>query len=1063
MTYGQRISESGKSASRPGERPGPVEGTLQEELLARYWWGVSVSTGALLEASVAMLFLTYKTTRGFLSLEDYCRRELEWRHSEYEGTFTSEERAALRADPIERSYDPQLNAKILTKVWTSLGSDVVARVKELQRLVGEASHDPPRVMSKRQLRLLLHRVFRKQQDIRDKILRFCQTSIERELEILIRRKWELKQSLEKVYKKLSDYKMLLSLIPLERAIFMMTTTQHLLAIHTDQVPDVAGLAMAPDLRRVPRAVMELERLSQQLAVTREQMTKINASVRSLGGTYVSLFLRHELVHMAKVLVEAGGEGVNDGDLDLYVSKLRREKSDCVGRLRVIGKSEVLGFQEIAAKQSYSVHLWLLSRTLCKLNVEKVYSVMELEDRSILSVEELLNGKWPSIIITGPIGSGKTCLSQFIFRHWRDGGSAIASLSEVDLVVPLASEHASGRSFVHHIRVSMFPEGLRGAQDDHVYASLRQLKVLFVLDLKFVTEGVAQATRELSAGLGGNRMIIMARPEVAVILRQFLRNVDVKMAHIHPLEGPLLENLCEDFLRCRTVEGPPPPFAFGEPGRNGDHARQNNNALSGVEKGTCNRSNINMQVKHFIETLMSEKRDEELMFPLPIAYMIFLWEEERSRLKKVTSVSRLFQTLMSWCKSRLRLEIQESRAASGRDVQRTVKKVMESAYHIASETFAAEARLHQPTMECFQALSPLLACVTASQRCHTGQKHAHLLLHGALAEFIYAYSIVDKFPKERHIIPKCFYRPKLPQILPVSLVENTGGKYVSVIQHVFSLLCQRGLPHADAREMKQLAELYLNSGVSNDDYIAWACLLRRGGWQGPMKKVVSQVFKPNTTWKACESGRQTHALCALVTHGVHLPQHADVTGRMDPEVMAVLRARPEISVRVLPPRDFRGMRSLEPSDVLVCELQDAGNLVEFWGRLNENGAAALASMSRLYCLHLCLASLPALNAFSRSLGECVNLHQLHLHLELPQTVAPDRLRSLACPTSLKAHLRLYDVSDLSWEWVVRVVKRLGGPFQDVTLLRTRLSPPVLQRLKEKLLPTHVHVCEANAAE
>lgn len=1063
MTCGQRISESGKGTTRPRRSTERVGWTLEEELRARYWRGVSASTAALFESSVAMLFLTYKATRGSLSVENYCRRELDWKFSKYKDTFAFEERVALECDPLERSYDPELNAKLLTKVWTVLGSDVVCKVKALQRLLGEASHDPPRLASKRQLREHLCRIFRSQQDIRDKILRFCQASIERELEILSLREWKLKLSLGKLFKELGDYEHLLSLIPLERAIHMMTKMHLVLAISGDQAPDMEGLAMAPELRHVPRALPELEQLAHLLASTFEQMAKTSASVERLGGAYESLFLSDKLVDIAKILVKVGGEDVSDGDLGLYISELRREKSDCVGRLRVLGKSEILGFHEMSVKKSYSVHMWLLSRTLCNLNVEKVYSLVEFEDRSTLGVEELLNGKWPLVIISGPVGSGKTCISQYIFRRWRDGGSPIARLAEVDLVVPLAAEHASDRSFVRHIRKFMFPQGLCGTQDDLVYASLRQLRVLFVLDLEFVTKDVGEATSELFAGLGENNMIVMARPEVAGILRRFLRGADVKMAHLRPLSKLRLQNLCADFLSCRTGEELP-HFAHGDQGGNCVVARKNNNSLSMAKKCPFNRSNINIQVRDFIETLMSEKRDEELRFPLPIAFMMLLWEEDRSRLRKVTSVSRLFQAAMSWCASRLRQEVQESTAPSSRkDMQRKAKKVMESVFHIASETLTSEAQLNHPTMECFRALSPFLACVTAPRRTHSSQKHAHVLLHGALAEFVYARSIVDKVPKERNIIQRCFPLPKLPNIFPVRLVENTGGKYVTVIRHVVLLLWQLGLHDIDARDAKHLARLYLEGGVSRNNYMAWVSLLHEGAWPGAMKKAVAQVIEHNPTWRATEGGRQTHALCVLVTHGVYGPQRAVVTTPVVRDVMAILRVRPEIGVCVSPPRDFQGVRSLELSDALVHALQDPGNLEEFWGRLDVKGAAALASMSRLRSLHVCLASLSALRAFSRSLADCVSLRQLHLYLELPEKVAPDRRCSLACSASLEAYLHLSNVSDSSWEWAVRVIKGVGGPFQDVYLSHTRLSPPILHSLKDSLRPTRVHVCESKSEE
>lgn len=1025
---------------------------------ARYWKGVSVSTGALFESSVAMLFLTCKATRGSLSVEDYCRRELKWTLSEYKDTFTFEERVALTGDPLERSYDPELNLKLLTKVWTMLGSDVVAKVKDQQRLLGEASYDPPRLASKRQLREHLCRFFRRQQDIRDKVLRFCQASIERELKTLSRHKWKLKLSLENVFKTLGDYKVLLSLIPLERAIQMMTTMHLLLAIRSGQVPDVEGLAVAPELQHVPRVLPELKQLNRLLASTSEQMAKVSASVESLGGAYESLFLLDKLVDIAKALIEVGGEAVSDIDLDFYIRELRQKESDCVGRLRVIGKSEILGFYEISVKKPYSVHEWLLFLTLCKLNVEKVYSLVEFEDRSILSVEELLNGKWPLVLLSGPVGSGKTCVAQYIFRRWRDGGSAYTRLDEVDLVVPLAAEHASDHSFLRHIRKSLFPQGLCGAQDGHVYESLRQLKVLFVLDLEFVTKDVGEATRELSEDLGENKMIIMARPEVAVILRQFLEGADVKVAYLHPLGGLLLENLCADFLSCRTVKELS-CIAYGEQGGNRVVARQNNKALSLAERVPYNRSKINIQVRDFIETLMSEKRDEELMFPLPIAFMMFLWKEDRSRLVKVTSVSRLLRAVNSWSDSRLRLEVQEATASSiKRDVERKVRKVKEAVYHKASEALTSEARLNHTT-ECFRALSPLLACVAASRSSHSFRKHDHVFLHGALAEFVYARSIVDKLPKGKHV-PRCLSPSKLPHIFPVRLVENTGGKYVTVIRYVLLLLRQLGLRGTDG---KHLVRLYLDGGVSQNYYMAWASLLHEGAWQGTLKKAVSHVIEPIDTWRATAGGRQTHALCTLVNHGVCRPRQAVVTARVDRDAMTTLIAHPEIGVCVSPPRDFHGVRSLEPSDALVHALQDPGNLEEFWGRLGEKGAAALASMRRLRSLHLCLSSLPALNAFSRSLADCVSLRQLHLYLELPQTEAPDRLRSLACPPSLEAYLHLSDVSDSSWEWAVRVVQGVGGPFQDVYLSHTRLSPPVLQSLKDALRPTRVHVCEAEAEE
>lgn len=1061
----------------------------EEELEVRYFWAVGVTTKALLETVVAMVFLTC-TTHDCRSVREYCKRQLKWGRSHMKNVFTDREMQFLRGDPTEEPFGADLNIKLLTKVWTGLGEDVAKKIEELSRLILVAIHDPSRICSREHLWRDLDQLFSKQKELTQCVLRYCHRILEQNLSSLFREKLVLRRGLGVMYKELMSAKESICFAAIDRAVANMESTHQLFTIVEGKVPDLSSsLSVTEMLSNLLEKTNTLDLFGKWLDSYEERVLQLAARIYEIKKLYVNLIDMGSLYDIIQELNYIGGTYVSTHDLREWHQRLINLRQERKERLKVVGRSELCSYSAWSDAFLYDVSRWLLTRRATTLNVEKVYSLIQKSDtKEIITVDNFFSIQIPQVIIlSGPVGSGKTCLRRYLFTEWRSGCSPIRHLSEFQLFLSLTSENVRSGSFLHHLRIKILPRALAGLKNSEVIDTLQQLKILFFLDATSgATGGVAAAVEELTTALGRSTMIITIRPEKMKEMLEIFRHLKIKpvVADLLPLEGSQLKNLCLDFIK---VLYPPENSTVTDklllPYNGKSHNQFQEGSLPLVSSswdfgqvrvgrgpegclhhGYSDKLHvIENSVRRFLEKLLSEQREEEVLYPLPLAYMIMLWVDDPRKLNNVLTLSHLYEEVISFCESELRAKMQKLYVVKKQEIWRRSKETMNKLFNMASRIFTngdrSNLNLRSETREdlnmsviCSDGLYPFLICFSKTYSHQT--KHQHRFLHPSLIDVLHARDIALMLSHKR---AKNFcFKPNLPDILPPSQVQRSGNKYLNVLKCLCGFLSRKQPLRATTATC--IVNLMKCSGVDLQDYLTWEGFLREGAWSQELKRAIANVLAGRHTWKVPyrRSYQDIRAVSRLVTRGVYLPREVIITSEAPEEVTDMLLSRPDIDVVILPAPGLQSMSKTQQQDALLKTLCKACSVTELWGRLGQEGAVALSSMKRLHTMHVHLSSLRSFSAFSENIKSLLALRTLHIHLDLPVTTPAGTLPPLQCPASATVCLSLYGITDDSWAWSVDVTRSLGRRCQEVNLTQSHLSSPALQQIKDLLHPTPVHV-------
>ncbi|KAK3865198.1 hypothetical protein Pcinc_029184 [Petrolisthes cinctipes] len=828
---------------------------------------------------------------------------------------------------------------------------------------------------------------------------------------------------------------------------------------------------------------------------------------------LKMSLLQDVMRVVNYLV---GTNVRPRDLSQWEQELQQLRRDKKARFEALAESEVVSY-EIMSRAVGGVSTvrdagrWLMTRTTdVSLRVDKIYShLRDLHTGQVMSVEKWL-GELLSrvVIIYGPLGSGKSSLCQY-FYEWHRNSTINTTTSNnnnntsnninnnnntwlrgFQLVVLLKAESVQSRSFVPHLMNKIFKRSLFDVGHDEVLSIIHQVKILFLVDtssssssssssLSGVTPAFLDALRELVGGSGGCHHVLLTAPlERRHDVQQVLRSMKVKPreAKMQPLDKSQLQDLCLHYIKCRNfainstsnptvnsilipivnsvVNSPVGHFLDSELS-----GRQSYNTQEMFANSTTTTTTT---VKLFLRKLSSEEREEELLYPLPLAYLLLLWLEDPGNISKVSTISHLFEKVITFCQAKVAAKIKKHSTLSKYKTMKTAKEKIQSVCEMAMRLVVNNREnkgLHKWQESetgnmfcdvCSDGLFPLLVC---RENFNCRKSHGHRFLNPVLVDVLQAWSIAQKV--ENRTIFKYFHVGRdLARHLPMSLLQKTDYKYINIIHYTCGFLANKQCLHQSAAT--HVVNLVKKSGIRSQDFLAWKKLLREGLWSPPLVRAVAEVLDTNHTWKIPNrSYEDCQTVSHLVSQGTYHPQEVVMSTRPPEEVISMLSTRSGINVRILPAEGFQGVREAEQQDDILCALQEAGNVVELWGKLEQSGAAVLSSMTRLHTINVCLSSLVALKAFCTSIRTCSALHSLYLCLDLPLTTPVYSVPRLVCPNKVQVCLELTGILDDSWKWAAEVSKQLGCRYTELILTRSQLSPPKLHQLKMELHPIQVH--------
>lgn len=997
---------------------------VEEEMKIRYFKAVDFSSKIVLKLMESMVRDTFKAL-GFATPKDYCVKKLKWSQHEAESLFSFEETMDLSDSNAQVQYTFMIN------FWTELDKEVVKELESLSALVLEVIHNPPMRFSKQ---LLQERIQTKLwpclQKLTDTVRRACHTLLKKKLFSLL----EPKIKMSSIFNRMEKLREDVYLFPLERAV------QIFRIMYEIHFKGSKSAFPTPELN-----ASDLEFLSREVSSFCGVQKPTTNSIVTLKTLYFDLINRSQLSDVIRKLNILGNKDIDSHTLLSWGQDLNCLQQDLGSRLKVLGRSECISYRVVYSDPPVDINRWLWTR---KTKLEKIddtfWSFMDFRSNKEVMLEHLLDGslKPRVVMVYGPPGSGKTCLCEYLQEKWCSGGSTSRFISELQLLIFLKEKSIRHESFKFHLKNVMFPRLLQLVPESDVLVSLCRFNVCFVMDSSAgCTPKFTSAVWEVVKHLGHNTAFITRRlGEKKDIIARFATDE----VYLHPLEGRRRMDLCLSYLKGIWDVGGnlTKHSALGHAVSTQKHC--NFRCRNNTERSLSTQEDINMRVDRFIHKLVSEER-EDLSYPLPLAYLLWLWLKDPGHLTKVTTISQLFKKIISLCE-----QVEDGNNGSTLRLFHMIKMEKKGSRNEPIRQlaeFASDVLLRAPSQRTEYALNGFAKEDLTNLFPFVDYFSYRLkwrFLHPFLVEILSAWDMKCVF-KERKILP---YR---------SQIEKSGSTYVSLIRFLGGFSSDG--KDKDNDLVNHIVKLFKSVAVSsNDDFLAWLPLLHEGSWSLTLRESVRKELKSSKIrWSVPHSDfREVKGVICMVDRRVFLPKEVIIETEPPLEVVNMLASHANIDVRIYP----RPCPVSRPRDALVHALRGVGNIVEFKGKLEEKGALDLAFMTRLRILKLYITSLAALEAFSLSVKKLLVLDDLHLHLSLPFDTPTVRIPSVVVvPRRVTVYLNLYRITDTTYKWAVDVCKGLRchrDGKTEVYLHKSVLSPDKLQCIKTELHPSAIHI-------
>ncbi|XP_068247007.1 uncharacterized protein [Palaemon carinicauda] len=1054
-----------------------------ELLEVKYFQAATITTNTLVNFLVQVLSLTLWATNGYKNLYSYCRKGLKWKPSSMAKIFFPSERAILKKCPVFEPFSPSLNFKLLKKAFREMGKRILKQVEALDRLLLMACHAPPRLPNRDHLLRHLQKLFAQQIKLRDAVVQYSLGVLEEKLSNLTKEAGEIKDRLDEIFTDVCELRLTLVSVALVKS-SLVIELHYAQTVGNEQCKENVMKGRASIMKIINTSLKKLAILDISLARNTRKYKEVREKIKCVKELYLCIIKKDALPDIAKILCSIYRSNGNSPDLREYHTILCYQRNVRRERLKAIGKQELMSFSPCFASSQVDINKWLFGKERIPLRVKKIYSSLRRTDTDkLLSIEELFMNNIPKyIILTGPIASGKTCLSQYLYDLWQSGDPAIGFLQRTDFVVYLDTENIKSESFTPQLK-KMFPKSLGSLRSNEIFALLQTFKVLFIVDTSSaITTSSLDAVKELAESLGRNKIIVTTRPEKQTLLRNCLRNGHSEpiTLTIEPLNKPsLLEYChntfralsrfnealrstvkCDNFVSKRPFMGSKVPCA----------SRHHSASLTIVEEikesqyQLRNSSNIEKFCSCLSDDLDANVKEKSLYYPLALSYLIFLWLEDPYQVKNVSSFPELLEAIFSLCCDRLKCAYSEKCAAMKAELMKKVNITMADFYSLSANRTERDSELDDVqnidfnhckevshiSSELSEAFFPFLVC----SGFHSIGKCSHkpIFLHPCIQEFLSASRVIFSLDSNKRMT---FAKQRLQDIFPVSTVINTGGKYLDTTKFICGALSSK--KNLNKTISAHVVKLFQSSGVRTKDYCSWVSLLATGKWQETLVKAVSKVLTAEVTVVIpIHNVDEIRALCALLNRRLLQPKNVSLTAGIPGEVLNALLFCKGADFSIIPSSNYSGIQVGKDQESLLNVLSKIKNIVELWGTLGAEEVQLLRGNTRLHTLHIHILSIKALTALNNSLCTFTSLKEIFLHLDLPFTLSTEIVPQLACPAKVKIILTLTGITGLFTTWAVSLVKQLGHVHQ-LQLAQSSLSPQELHYIKSNLKAIIVHTC------
>nr|XP_045598133.1 uncharacterized protein LOC123758020 isoform X2 [Procambarus clarkii] len=731
------------------------------------------------------------------------------------------------------------------------------------------------------------------------------------------------------------------------------------------------------------------------------------------------------------MMELSEEAMRAGGRDLQV--LRESHP---GRLLMEARQHTTAFA--SSVKIFDVGEWLMRKRCVTMDVQSIYSRLKINNtENTVDLLDILgtSSEDPSVIIlSGPKGSGKSCVCHYLQHLWKLSKFLDKSrLHEFDLVVYCRlSDLPPSESWSQYLKDHVFCLTLRDFPDTDVFEALGSLTVLFLLDVGSLTSSSSNILKDVISNLGKNRAIITVRPgsESDVL--------EITKGYSHRF---LRAKLCPMTLEAVKA--------------------YSTRLLSMVEN---EGGSAEVKVNQFTKFIESMNKTETLMYPLHVAYLLYLWRVAPLKAVHANCVSRLYSQVVILCQHTLtevlRAESKGDRATARERVDLITHRLYEAAWrlithhnwqHDGHTLLEPEHKLMDDPVV-FTIFSPLVVVVEEPDGIRRG-----ILPHPSIAEIFCGFFLANQKLLRSKGSPLL---PRRDKIEKFCIPELKRFRYV--LPHTAGALVYNKHSLDDAKE---IASVYLRSLSEDRDMESWLELLRECDFITHMCAAVSGVLARYSSWTIAHHDQQTNcAVADLLRKGAYQPKFIIISQPLKSGKGAcigdcVIRALSTCSatlVHIRQESQFYAWGEDATCDSLVVPLQPPGTLRECWGHLGVEGAMALRHSHYLEELNVRISSSEALAALVLSIEHLKrSLRYLYIRLDILPSTPASSLQPLNF-SGKKLWLRMRGINDSTVDWIKEVTGILNSWYTEVLLEESCVSPSALQSLKESLPNTRVHI-------